>query len=352
MGAALAVAALSSSAVLVGSPPVAAEQEAVASAVAPGAPTNVTAVAGDRSAQLSWTPPSSDGGSPITHYVVRIYIDSFLSWKVWVPASKTSRFMGSLGNGEDTVFAVTAHNAIGSSGDGFSNVVVPSGSKPFSSPFASWSAYVKQAYADMAGRAPSSSELAAAVTALGSYGPKAKAAFDLRTSAEHTTNVDPTARLYRAFLGRGPDAGGLLFWIGRRRSGSWSLTRMADSFATSTEFTRKYGSLTNRQFVTRIYTDVLGRTADQAGVDYWTKKLDTKSKTRGGVMVGFSESNEYKRKQATNTDVSVAYILLLRRAPKAIEVEAWLGQVAFGTNHPTLLDEILNGPEYHQRFGG
>lgn len=40
---------------------------------APGAPSGVTAVAGRRSAFVSWTPPADDGGAPITGYVVPAY---------------------------------------------------------------------------------------------------------------------------------------------------------------------------------------------------------------------------------------------------------------------------------------
>ena len=40
----------------------------------PGAPTGVSAVAGDASAQVDWTAPASDGGSPITDYTVTPYI--------------------------------------------------------------------------------------------------------------------------------------------------------------------------------------------------------------------------------------------------------------------------------------
>ena len=40
-------------------------------AAAPGAPTDLSATAGNASATLTWTPPSSDGGAAITGYVIK-----------------------------------------------------------------------------------------------------------------------------------------------------------------------------------------------------------------------------------------------------------------------------------------
>jgi bacillopeptidase F (M6 metalloprotease family) len=40
----------------------------------PGAPGNVVATAGNASAQLSWTSPASDGGSPVTNYAITPYV--------------------------------------------------------------------------------------------------------------------------------------------------------------------------------------------------------------------------------------------------------------------------------------
>ncbi|MCU1368888.1 MAG: hypothetical protein JWO77_82 [Ilumatobacteraceae bacterium] len=222
---------------------------------------------------------------------------------------------------------------------------------PRYAPFASWAALVERQHRDVLGRPPTTAESSSWVTKLeAGTATRAQLVDSLRRSPENTSSVDPTARLYRAFLGRAPDAGGLEFWIGRRRAGTWTLTRMADSFASSSEFQRKYGTLTNRQFVTRIYTDVLGRTADPKGVDYWTGKLDRGERSRGGVMVGFSESSEYLRKQAQNTDVSVAYIFLLDRVPTAAETKAWVDRQLAGTAHTTLIEELLASREYAVRL--
>ncbi|MCU1372469.1 MAG: hypothetical protein JWO77_3663 [Ilumatobacteraceae bacterium] len=212
--------------------------------------------------------------------------------------------------------------------------------------FGSWADLVTLHHRAIVDRAPTTSERSAWVAAL-EAGTKTPGQLDdaLRRSTENTTNVDPVVRLYRAFLGRAPDASGLRFWIARKRNvapaRTWSIGQMAASFAGSTEFHRTYGSLSNRAFVTRIYTDVLGRPADQAGVDFWTKRLDTGRQSRAQVMVGFSESTEYRRKQAANTDVAVAYLTLVGRMPTAAETTAWTTAAAGGATNAELLDDLV-----------
>ena len=226
------------------------------------------------------------------------------------------------------------------------------GAQPFA-PFASWTAFVQRQYQDVVGRAPTTSELSTWLTKLNNATRTgADVVHELRRSTDNVNNIDATARLYRALLGRAPDKGGLAFWINRRRSGAWTLVKMADYFASSAEFKRKYGTLTNRQFVTRIYTDVLGRPADPGGVDFWTNQLDTKRRTRGSVMVGFSESNEYKTKQAETVDGNLAYFLLLGRLPTAGELATWTTAQKGGTTHQILLQQILSSDAYKTRITG
>lgn len=219
-------------------------------------------------------------------------------------------------------------------------------------PFASWAALVQRQFSDMTGIPPTAKELNDWVTALST---DAKEPGDLiaalRLSPDNTDAVDPAARLYRAFLGRTPDPDGFSFWVKRRRTGAWSLVRMADQFARSSEFTRKYGVLSNRAFVERIYVDVLGRPADPGGVDYWTRQLDLRRRTRGSLMVGFSESTEYKRKQAANTDVGVAYLFLLGRAPDGAELDDWVTREHSGTTIAELAGELLATDEYIAHVG-
>ena len=70
------------------------------------------------------------------------------------------------------------------------------------------------------------------------------------------------------------------------------------------------------------------------------------------MVVGFSKSNEYKTKQAQNTDVAVAYIYLLGRAPNTAETTDWVNRQKAGTSHATLLNELLNSTKYATHVTG
>lgn len=76
----------------------------------PGAPTGVTAVAGNRSASITWTAPASTGGSPITGYTVTSNVGGF---SITVGGSETSAVMNGLTNGVAYRFRVFATNAVG-----------------------------------------------------------------------------------------------------------------------------------------------------------------------------------------------------------------------------------------------
>lgn len=81
-----------------------------APATLPGAPRNVTVVAGANSATVSWAAPLSDGGSPVTGYIITPSIGS----PVTVGNVLTATITG-LASGTAITFTVTAINATGAS---------------------------------------------------------------------------------------------------------------------------------------------------------------------------------------------------------------------------------------------
>jgi hypothetical protein len=83
----------------------------------PGAPAGVNGQGGIGSADVSWNPPASDGGSPITGYSVRYSIDGEATWTTasMCAGVEASCSVTGLTNGTSYVFAVRASNANGDS---------------------------------------------------------------------------------------------------------------------------------------------------------------------------------------------------------------------------------------------
>ncbi len=98
-----------------------------AGAVAPGAPTIVRdATAGDREATVSWLAPSSDGGAPITGYVVTPYVGYGPRPSTTFLSTLTTQKVTGLVNGTTYRFRVQAINALGIGGySTVSNPVTP-----------------------------------------------------------------------------------------------------------------------------------------------------------------------------------------------------------------------------------
>ena len=96
---------------------------------------------------------------------------------------------------------------------------------------------------------------------------------------------------------------------------------------------------------------MLGRAPDAAGLSYWTKKLNDGS-TRGRVMVGFSESSEYIRKQAANVAVIELWFGMLKRAPSPAELSGYAQRIAGGTTPATIAGELLASTEYRSLVQG
>ncbi|MEI7745269.1 MAG: fibronectin type III domain-containing protein, partial [Chloroflexota bacterium] len=93
----------------------------------PGAPTGVTAVAGETSATVSWAAPASDGGSAITGYTVTSDPDA----KTCTTTGDLTCVVHDLADGTPYTFTVTATNNVGpSAASDPSSPVTPSPAAP------------------------------------------------------------------------------------------------------------------------------------------------------------------------------------------------------------------------------
>lgn len=112
-------------------------------------------------------------------------------------------------------------------------------------------------------------------------------------------------RLYWAFFDRKPEVGGAQYWVGRYDQCA-SLLDITWSFGNSTEFVNTYGSLSDRDYITLVYANVLDRTPDENGYRYWLELLSDGSLNRSELMLYFSLGDEFRRRRPLPSD-GVAY---------------------------------------------
>lgn len=104
-------------------------------------------------------------------------------------------------------------------------------------------------------------------------------------------NAGQAYRLYQAAFARTPDNGGLKYWISNMDNGA-TLEQVSTGFLASNEFKSVYGANpTIDVFLNNLYQNVLHRTPDAGGYDYWANQIKT-GLINEQVLIGFSESNE------------------------------------------------------------
>jgi hypothetical protein len=113
---------------------------------------------------------------------------------------------------------------------------------------------------------------------------------DENVALDITGNAGESYRLYQAAFNRTPDKAGLGFWIDVMDRGH-ALKEVAAGFIDSAEFRQLYGaSPSDAQYVEALYANVLHRTPDAAGYDFWLHAMQLAP--RAEVLVNFSESAE------------------------------------------------------------
>jgi len=94
----------------------------------PGAPTGVTAALTGQTATVSWTPPASNGGSPVTSYAITSSPNGI---NVSIAAPATSGKVPSLAYSTAYTFTVVANNAVGLGTQSSASLAVATGPPPF-----------------------------------------------------------------------------------------------------------------------------------------------------------------------------------------------------------------------------
>ena len=168
-------------------------------------------------------------------------------------------------------------------------------------------------------------------------------------------------RVYQAALGRAPDPIGLNDWIARIEAGT-PLSAIAGGFLGAPEFTARYGVPNDAAFVTQTYQNVLGRSPDPFGGSYWNGRLAA-GVSRADVIIGFSESTEFRATTATrltnglwDQDENAAaatrlYGATLGRRPDEAGLRVNDAALDNGLPLESLAEAFMVSPEFTGRYG-
>ena len=185
--------------------------------------------------------------------------------------------------------------------------------------------FLQEIFPLVLGRPIDPSALATYLAAMSAGRTRSQVYADLVSSSEYAAwQIEPAIRLYYAAFERSPEFAGLQNWSNALHSGALTLTQAADQFAAGAEFTLKYGSLDNTGYVQQLYRNVLAREADATGLADWVALLDGGA-SRGTVLVGFSESDEFKARLADEVEVLRLDYLIGQRMPTDTEFATALG---------------------------
>jgi hypothetical protein len=214
--------------------------------------------------------------------------------------------------------------------------------------FASSKLFVMQTYRDILFREAEPAGLDHWKAKIDSGMSRAEVAASFLDSSEFQNSAGGISRLYFGGLGRMPDKQGMDNWMAEYQSGT-SLNQISSAVVASNEFQSKYGTLDNAAFVNQLYLNVLGRSADSAGSSNWLNAMNTGA-SRGDILLGFTESAEYKVVIDTKVSVTLDYIGLLDRTPDQAGFDGWVQAQDAGMPEVVVIGGFLGAQEYHDRF--
>ena len=173
--------------------------------------------------------------------------------------------------------------------------------------------------------------------------------------------------LYQAMFGRTGDEGGVQYWLSCLEKGA-SREYVYHGFAESPEFTVlcdsyeiSRGNVSLGQyrdqnieatgFIARLYTQMLGRSFDEEGIEYWCKAYLTGEKSIEDIAAdGFLHSEEMKNQNLSNEEFVIRmYETFLNREPEEAGLNDWVGRLERGEE---TRDSLVYGFTNSREFGG
>ena len=233
-------------------------------------------------------------------------------------------------------------------------------------------AFVTRCYQLILGRNPDPHGLETWYTNLNS-GQKAAAEIidsfvrSVEFKGKNYSNADAVEILYKTMLGRGSDPAGKAGWVAKLDAGQ-PLAAVINGFCGSNEFKAicaSYGIRPGsvdvpeevpttpdekiKAFVRRCYKIILGRGADEVGLNSWFNALKSRQRAASEIIDGFVRSVEFMGKGYTNEEaVEILYKAMLGRGSDPKGKANWVAKLNAGQP----LAVVINGFCGSQEFTG
>jgi hypothetical protein len=165
--------------------------------------------------------------------------------------------------------------------------------------------------------------------------------------ARPVTPESHVTALYRAILGRDPEAPGVYGWLQLLRT---RLNAVPPMFLNSPEF---HGLVPDchdvdavRALITRLYEKALGRSPSIGDINLWLFTFVTNCNIEGGVYTILSSAEYVSVPRTLAEHVTALYRALLAREPGVEEVGPWVDYLA----SPFIEDQFIDSPEFAARW--
>ncbi|HGY2296613.1 TPA: DUF4214 domain-containing protein [Pseudomonas putida] len=156
----------------------------------------------------------------------------------------------------------------------------------------------------------------------------------------HSDDEAAALRLYQGILGRDADVGGAKAFTGLVNDGT-SLSDIANQFLNSAEF----AGAASEASINDLYNTLLGRNADEAGSDAWQAVL-ANGASLADVAAAIAVSEEAQDRDQSNGDfVRDLYTSVLGREADEAGLDAWVSQLFNGTSRADVAKGIVGSVE-------
>lgn len=203
--------------------------------------------------------------------------------------------------------------------------------------------FVRQQYDDFLGRSADTSGTTYWTSRLHNATSGATVIRSFMGSSEFGRVVSPVVRSYLAIHGTYPPTRSLVDQgVAAYRDGT-TVAALADSYAQANSI----GSLTNAQFVSKVFNNVYKRIPSSQEVAVEVAKLESGT-TRGSLASGYAESTLGQSRLETEVNVAMSYLGMLGRSPDSGGWAFWVPK-ARATSTDALVTGFQRSSEYANR---